>query len=105
MEKTALVKDPFGKYLLEGNMPNRAEDCVPFRTRMTSGFLTRVPEGALRMDLLAPSTCRDAGAYIMVLWRNLICLESVKADFLSAHAQRVEMPISLVKTHKGGEVG
>lgn len=49
----------------------------------------------------------------MVLWRNLICLESVNADFLSApeqllmlpHAQTVQTPISLVKTHKGVEVG
>lgn len=55
-------------------MPNRVEGDVPFRTRMTLDFLTRVPEGALRMNLLALSTCRDAGAYIMVLWWNLICL-------------------------------
>lgn len=55
-------------------MSNRAEDGVPFRTRMTLDFRTRVPEGALRMNLLALSTCRDAGAYIMLLWRNMICL-------------------------------
>lgn len=45
---------------------------------MTWDFLIRVPEGALRMNLLAPSTCRYAGAYIRVLSQNLICLESVK---------------------------
>lgn len=50
----------------------------------------------------------------MVLWRNLICLESVKGDYflnaprellMLAHTQRVEMPIGRVKTHKGDEVG